>query len=158
MRYSPTEHSPEHSPHDLTYSVRKTRNRAARCNVYEITPDGTRCLERGNLAHTYFLMRGDFDIYSKPQLASALEGALGSLRITIDLGRTTFMDAAILGVLVATAARRRELHAARLNIINVGDQLNRLFTICRLQNVFCFEPDGHYARGPRGSPDDPGGA
>lgn len=146
MRYSPAEHSPGHSPHDVTYRLRKTPNRPARCNVYEITPDATRRLEGGNFAHTYFLMRGEFDVYSRRQLASALEGALDSLRITIDLGGTTFMDAAILGVLVATAARRRELRAAPLRIINASVHLKRLFSICRLEDTFCFEPSRQFAR------------
>lgn len=84
-------------------------------------------------------LSGEFDIYNKRQLAATLASSVAYPTITIDLAETRFIDAGIMGVFARFAGLRRELGAAQLRIVNVNKLIFRLFSICRLDTLFCIE-------------------
>lgn len=84
-------------------------------------------------------LRGEFDIHNKGQLASTLASTLANRTVTIDLAETRFIDAGIIGVFARFAGLRRELEAAQLRIVNVNKFIFKLFSICRLETIFCIE-------------------
>lgn len=86
---------------------------------------------------------GEFDIYNKQQLAATLASSVAYRTITIDLAQTRFIDAGIIGVFAGFAGLRRELGAAPFRIINVNKFIFRLFSICRLDSLFCIEEQPH---------------
>lgn len=79
---------------------------------------------------------GDFDIYNKGEFAAALRQGVTYQTFVIDLARTTYIDASILGVLVGLARRRKIANASPIRIIHVRDQIRKLFTICELESIF----------------------
>jgi anti-anti-sigma factor len=84
-------------------------------------------------------LSGEFDIYNKRQLAATLASCVAYRTITIDLAQTRFIDAGIIGVFARFAYLRREIGAVQLRIINVNKFIFRLFSICRLDTLFCIE-------------------
>lgn len=86
---------------------------------------------------------GEFDIYNKQQLAATLASSVAYRTITIDLAQTRFIDAGIIGVFARFADLRRELDAAQLRIVNVDRFIFKLFSICRLNSLFCVEERPH---------------
>lgn len=89
--------------------------------------------------HAYFVLRGDFDVFNRPQLSRALAAAVEAPSVTIDLREVSFIDAGVLGVLAGFAATRLRRHAPPLRILNANTRLKRLFLVCRLQSSFRFE-------------------
>ena len=88
-------------------------------------------------------LRGEFDIYNKRELAALLASSAAYRTITVDLAQTRFIDASILGVFARFADLRRELEAAQLRIVNVNRFIFKLFSICRLDTLFCIEEQPH---------------
>lgn len=86
-----------------------------------------------------FTLRGDFDIYNKRQLAGVLAAGVGYRTLIIDLAQTAFIDASIIGVLARLAGLRRDAGAARLRVVNANVWIRRLFSICRLGEVFSID-------------------
>ncbi len=83
-------------------------------------------------------LSGEFDIYNKRQLAATFASCVACPAITIDLGQTRFIDAGIIGVFARFAVLRRDLGAAPLRIVNVNRFICKLFSICRLDGLFCI--------------------
>ncbi len=80
-----------------------------------------------------FHLEGEFDIGNRDLLASALRAGLDSRPATVDLLRTTFIDASIIGVFILLANSHGE--RARLRIANASRNLQLLFSICRLDEA-----------------------
>jgi anti-sigma B factor antagonist len=80
---------------------------------------------------------GEIDLATAQQLRVSLLDRLGteSCTIVVDLGRTTFVDSAGLGVLVSTLKRCREL-GGELLLVGVGPRLVKLLTITGLHGTF----------------------
>lgn len=102
-----------------------------------IIPDRTIvCAQSRNDSAICFSPCGDFDIYNKDELAAALRQGIAYPTFVVDLERTTYIDASILGVLVGLARRRKISDATPIRIIHVRDQIHKLFTICKLEHIF----------------------
>ncbi len=88
-------------------------------------------------------LSGDFDIYNKRELAATLASYVAYPAITIDLAQTRFIDGGIIGVFARFATLRRELGGAQLRIVNCNTFMFKLFSICRLDTLFCIEEQRH---------------
>ena len=88
-------------------------------------------------------LSGEFDVYNKRQLAATLASCVAYRTMTIDLAHTRFIDAGTIGVFARFARLRCELGAVQLRIINVNRFIFRLFSICRLDTLFCIEEQRH---------------
>lgn len=88
-------------------------------------------------------LRGEFDIYNKRELAAMLASSAAYRTITIDLAQTRFIDAGTIGLFARLASLRRELGAIELRIVNVNRFIFKLFSICRLDTLFCIEEQPH---------------
>jgi anti-sigma B factor antagonist len=92
--------------------------------------------ERGR----YFLiaLRGEWDLYNRPQLDAALleaEAAAESV-VVLDLSRATFIDSSVLGALVE--ARKRLQDRIRISVVAEDRQLRKVFEITGLDGVFAL--------------------
>jgi anti-sigma B factor antagonist len=84
--------------------------------------------------HVLVTVAGEVDIATVPQLQERLAALAASGRpLIVDLGGVTFIDAAGLGVL-ASAARRAAAHGASLHAVCARHQVQRLFTVTRLDH------------------------
>jgi anti-sigma B factor antagonist len=88
----------------------------------------------------YFLiaLRGEWDLYNRPELAAALlqaEAAAESL-IVLDLSRATFIDSSVLGALVE--ARKRLEEQVEIAVVAEDRQIRKVFEITGLDGVFAL--------------------
>ncbi len=98
-----------------------------------------RRVARTGISDVCFSLFGEFDIYNKHHLADALASHIAFRTVTLDFAQTKFIDAGILGVLARFAGLRRDVGAARLQLINVNRHFRRLLSICRLDTNFRIE-------------------
>jgi anti-sigma B factor antagonist len=82
-------------------------------------------------------VRGEIDLFTAPELKSALSEAFesGHTRIVVDLTDTTFLDSTALGVLIGAVKRLRS-RDGRLTIVNVDDNIAKTFEITGLDQIF----------------------
>lgn len=100
-----------------------------------------RCAARAADPEVRFHLQGEFDIATKELLAQILQAGLDSRPATVDLLQTTFIDASIVRVFVEIANARGE--QARLRIANASAQLQRIFSICRLDETLVVQCRPH---------------
>lgn len=86
-------------------------------------------------------VRGDLDLFTASELKQAFAQAIGAgrTRIIVDLAETTFLDSSALGVLVAALKRLRSCHGA-LAIVNLNENLTRIFKMTGLDQIFTILP------------------
>ena len=82
-------------------------------------------------------VRGEIDLFTAPELKSALSDAIesGRSRIVVDLTDTTFLDSTALGVLIGAVKRLRS-RDGRLTIVNVDENIAKTFEITGLDQIF----------------------
>ena len=82
-------------------------------------------------------VRGEIDLFTAPELKSALAEAIeaGRSRIVVDLTETSFLDSTALGVLIGTVKRLRA-RDGRLTIVNVDPNIAKTFEITGLDQIF----------------------
>jgi len=82
-------------------------------------------------------VRGEIDLFTAPELKSALADAIeeGRLRIVVDLSETTFLDSTALGVLIGAVKRLRS-REGRLTIVNTDENISKTFEITGLDQIF----------------------
>ena len=82
-------------------------------------------------------VRGEIDLFTAPELKSALSEAIesGHMRIVVDLTDTTFLDSTALGVLIGAVKRLRSRDGA-LVIVNVDQNIAKTFEITGLDQIF----------------------
>lgn len=80
---------------------------------------------------------GELDLYTSPKLKAALDSLLaeGHTRLIVNLLETTYLDSTALSVLTATLKQVREA-GGNLGLIYTQPQIERMFTITRLDEVF----------------------
>ena len=85
---------------------------------------------------------GEIDLFTAPELKSALGEALesGHIRIVVDLTNTSFLDSTALGVLIGAVKRLRSRDGA-LVIVNVDQNIAKTFEITGLDQIFTILPD-----------------
>ena len=86
-------------------------------------------------------VRGEIDLFTAPELKSALSDAIesGHTRIVVDLTDTTFLDSTALGVLIGAVKRLRS-RDGRLTIVNVDENIAKTFEITGLDQIFTIRP------------------
>ena len=86
-------------------------------------------------------VRGEIDLFTAPELKSALSEAIetGRTRIVVDLTDTTFLDSTALGVLIGAVKRLRSREGA-LVIVNVDQNIAKTFEITGLDQIFTILP------------------
>ena len=86
----------------------------------------------------YFLiaLRGEWDLYNRPELEAALLAAEASAEplVVLDLSHATFIDSSVLGALVE--ARKRLLERVKIAIVAQDRQIRKVFEITGLDGVF----------------------
>lgn len=82
-------------------------------------------------------VRGEIDLFTAPELKSALGEAIeaGRSKIVVDLSDTTFLDSTALGVLIGTVKRLRS-RDGRLTIVNTDPNIAKTFEITGLDQIF----------------------
>jgi anti-sigma B factor antagonist len=82
-------------------------------------------------------VRGEIDLFTAPELKSALTDAIeaGRSGIVVDLSETTFLDSTALGVLIGTVKRLRT-REGRLTIANTDENIAKTFEITGLDHIF----------------------
>lgn len=94
-----------------------------------VEPDGSLTL----------VLAGELDLAESDELARLLTLSLArSTRIRLELAQVTFMDCAVLGVLVG-AARRAEAAGGRVRITTCSPLVRRLLAITGLHAVFAVQ-------------------
>ena len=88
----------------------------------------------------YFLiaLRGEWDLYNRPELDAALlaaEAAAESL-VVLDLSHATFIDSSVLGALVE--ARKRLHERVKFAVVAQDRQIRKVFEITGLDGVFAL--------------------
>jgi len=81
-------------------------------------------------------LRGEWDLYNRPELEAALleaEAAAEPL-VVIDLSHATFIDSSVLGALVE--ARKRMLERVGIAVVAQDRQIRKVFEITGLDAVF----------------------
>ena len=84
---------------------------------------------------------GEIDLFTAPELKSALSEALesGHTRIVVDLTATTFLDSTALGVLIGAVKRLRSRDGV-LTIDNTDPNIAKTFEITGLDQIFTIRP------------------
>jgi anti-sigma B factor antagonist len=87
-------------------------------------------------------VRGEIDLFTAPELKSALGEAIegGRTRIVVDLSETSVLDSTALGVLIGTVKRLRS-RDGRLTIVNVDQNIAKTFEITGLDQIFTILGD-----------------
>ncbi len=137
LQLSPRAISPISTPDKASVSktLRSRTSDHTEAQVIE-TPTGSITRVDGKRDAVSFMLDGSFDINNKNQLSAALAEATRCRSIAIDLARTTYIDASIIGVFANVARKRRDDGFGKLQITNVSVQLCRLFSICELDKAF----------------------
>jgi anti-sigma B factor antagonist len=83
-------------------------------------------------------LRGEWDLYNRPELESALRAAeaSGERVVALDLSRATFIDSSVLGALVE--ARKRLDEQSRIAVVAADRQIRKVFEITGLDSVFAL--------------------
>ncbi len=91
--------------------------------------------------HHLIAVRGEIDLFTAPELKSALGEALesGHTRIVVDLTNTTFLDSTALGVLIGAVKRLRSRDGV-LTIVNTDPNIAKTFEITGLDQIFTIRP------------------
>lgn len=91
---------------------------------------------------------GEVDVYTSPQLKTALLDAVGEScqAIIVDLDQVGFIDSSGLGVLVGALRRSREA-GGDLRIVSTRETVVKIFRITGLDRVFPIYPTLDEARG-----------
>jgi anti-sigma B factor antagonist len=86
---------------------------------------------------TVVAVRGEVDLYTAPELKSALLAAAesGAERVLVDLRETTFIDSTALGVLVG-AKQRIASRGGRIDVVCNDRNVAKIFEITGLDRVF----------------------
>ena len=86
-------------------------------------------------------VRGEIDLFTAPELKSALSEAIesGHTRIVVDLTDTTFLDSTALGVLIGAVKRLRSRDGV-LTIVNTDANIAKTFEITGLDQIFTIRP------------------
>ena len=81
-------------------------------------------------------LRGEWDLYDRPELDAALRAAeaSGERLIVLDLARATFIDSSVLGALVET--RKRLDGNVGIAVVAEDRQIRKVFEITGLDSVF----------------------
>jgi anti-sigma B factor antagonist len=108
--------------------------------VAEPAQETTSTIATEHEAGRYFViaLRGEWDLYNRPELEAALlaaEAAAESL-VVIDLSFATFIDSSVLGALVE--ARKRLQERARIAVVAEDRQIRKVFEITGLDGVFAL--------------------
>jgi anti-sigma B factor antagonist len=84
---------------------------------------------------------GEIDLFTAPELKSALAGAVesGRTRIVVDLTETSFLDSTALGVLIGAVKRLRTRDGV-LTIVNTDRNIAKTFEITGLDQIFTIRP------------------
>jgi anti-sigma B factor antagonist len=84
---------------------------------------------------------GELDLYTAPNLKKHLLAALedGALKVVIDMTGVHFIDSSALGVLIG-GVKRLKPNDGRLALVSVDDNVNWIFRITGLNNVFDIYP------------------
>ena len=82
-------------------------------------------------------VRGEIDLFTAPELKSALSEAIesGHMRIVVDLTDTTFLDSTALGVLIGALKRLRTRDGV-MTIVNRDPNIAKTFEITGLDQIF----------------------
>jgi anti-sigma B factor antagonist len=82
------------------------------------------------------VLRGEWDLYNRPELETALRAAeaSGERVVVVELSRATFIDSSVLGALVE--ARKRLDEGGRIAVIAADRQIRKVFEITGLDSVF----------------------
>ena len=93
-------------------------------------------------------VRGEIDLFTAPELKSALSEAIesGHTRIVVDLTDTTFLDSTALGVLIGAVKRLRS-RDGQLVIVNTDANIAKTFEITGLDQIFTILGDRDAAVG-----------
>ena len=86
--------------------------------------------------HFAIALRGEWDLYNRPELDAALLAAeaSGEAAIVIDLSHATFIDSSVLGALVE--ARTRLGDRVPIAVVAPDRQIRKVFEITGLDSVF----------------------
>jgi anti-sigma B factor antagonist len=108
--------------------------------VAEPAQETTSTIATSHEAGRYFViaLRGEWDLYNRPQLEAALleaEAAAESL-VVLDLTHATFIDSSVLGALVE--ARKRMQERVRIAVVAEDRQIRKVFQITGLDGVFAL--------------------
>jgi anti-sigma B factor antagonist len=82
---------------------------------------------------------GEVDLFTAPQLKSALHGAIaaGKRGVVVDLSETSFIDSTALGVLIGALRRLREGDGL-LVLVNGNESISRTLEITGLDRIFAI--------------------
>ena len=95
---------------------------------------------------------GEIDVYTAPQLRSALNDAVadGALHLVVDMTGTEFLDSTGLGVLVGGLKRVRTMDGD-LELVCSSEKILKVFRITGLTKVFTIHPTIDEALGAAGT-------
>ncbi|MGJ7439834.1 STAS domain-containing protein [Aquipuribacter sp. MA13-6] len=84
---------------------------------------------------------GEIDVYTAPQLRSALNDAVaaGARHLVVDMSGTEFLDSTGLGVLVGGLKRVRTMDGD-LELVCASEKILKVFRITGLTKVFTIHP------------------
>ena len=82
-------------------------------------------------------LSGEWDLYNRPELASALITTIdeGERRLVLDLTAATFIDSSILGALIEARKRVRP-EGGEIVVVADTPEIRRVFEITGFENVF----------------------
>jgi len=88
---------------------------------------------------TVFLAGGEYDIWRREDLRSELDRVDASGNVTLDLSRTTFMDAGAIGLLLALRRRVQQASPrARVTLHKTPAIVRRLLELSHADDLFDF--------------------
>jgi len=95
---------------------------------------------------------GEIDVYTAPQLRSALNDAVadGARHLVVDMTGTEFLDSTGLGVLVGGLKRVRTMNGD-LELVCSSEKILKVFRITGLTKVFTIHPTIDEALGTAGT-------
>ena len=95
---------------------------------------------------------GEIDVYTAPQLRSALNDAVanGARHLVVDMTGTEFLDSTGLGVLVGGLKRVRTMDGD-LELVCASEKILKVFRITGLTKVFTIHPTIDEALGAPGT-------
>ncbi len=95
-------------------------------------------IDKSSAGDSYVIrVDGELDMYTAPQLKSALQEAIdqGQKQLVIDLTRVGFLDSTSLGVLVG-GLRRVRSEEGEMSLVVDHPQLDKMFRITGFDGVF----------------------
>lgn len=86
--------------------------------------------------------KGDIDVYTVPQLKDAAKEYskeyINNYTLYVDFEKVNYIDSTGLGVLVGMLKNEKE-HDKSMHIINLKDNVKKIFTITGLEKIFVLE-------------------